>query len=98
MFIFSTIFVLTTSFTDGVRIEHRNEIQSTFPYEVGLPIPFVKLNYPKIDPPLPYTYSGTCCLRFYSWNKYWYSVFLTFITLILISIIIGYINRKFLKK
>lgn len=94
LFVFSTILVFTSSFTDGVRIENEDELQSAFPYEVGFPIPFVTLDYPRVDPPLPYTYSGNCCSRYYSWNKYWFSVILTFSTLILGSMILAYIKRK----
>jgi hypothetical protein len=98
IFLFSIIFVLLTSLLDGVKIEDRNEIQSTFPYEVGFPIPFVTLDYPIIDPPLPWTYKGNCCFRFYSWDKYWYSVIVTFIFLIVIIKLIQKIYVKFILK
>lgn len=95
VFFFSIIFVLITGFQNGVTIEVRNELQSTFPYdEVGFPIPFVTLDHPIIDPPLPYTYSGNCCFRYYSWDKYWYSVIVTFISLTVIIKLIQKIRVK----
>lgn len=94
LFVFSTILVFTSSYTDGLRIENENELQSAFPHEVGFPISFVTLDYPRIDPPLPYTYRGNCCSRYYSWNTYWLSVILTFTTLILVLMIIAYMKRK----
>lgn len=94
VFLFSIIFVLISSLVVGIRVEDRNELQSTFPSEVGFPIPFVTLNHPTIDPPLPYTYSGNCCFRDYSWDKYWYSVILTFISLI---IVIKLIKKSYMK-
>lgn len=98
MFSFAITFVLITGFQDGIRIDDRNELQSTFPYEVGFPIPFVTLNHPIIDPPLPYTYSGNCCFRYYSWDKYWYSVIVTFISLIVIIKLIQKIYVNFILK
>lgn len=82
LFAVSFAFVLISGFTDGVRIDKYEEIETKFPYNAGFPIPFVKLGQPKIDPPLPYTYSGTCCFMHFSWNKYWYSVLITFVFLI----------------
>jgi hypothetical protein len=79
LFFIACAFVLITGFTDGIRIEKYEEIETKFPYNAGFPISFVELNYPKIAPPLPYTYSGACCFMYFSWDKYWYSVLIVFV-------------------
>ncbi|MCA0984255.1 hypothetical protein LCL89_09380 [Halobacillus yeomjeoni] len=88
------LFVFMTGFR-GKRVDNREELASAFPIHTGFPLEFAKLENPTIDPPLPYTYSGSCCtMTVTSPMNYWFSAVVVMFAIILLFEVVWAVKKK----
>jgi len=88
LFLLSFLFVFSSAFFDGKRIHSYDELEESFPLMIGFPVPFVELEWSKIDPPLPYFYNIRCCGIEWYMEKFLLSVLCVFVTFLLFYVLI----------
>ncbi len=89
--------IVLTFFTgyQGRWIENRGQLKGAFPMDTGFPLSFAQLNYPEIDPPLPYYYGGSCCtMSVISPLNYWISAAIVFFLLLILFETVWFLVRK----
>ncbi|AQQ52199.1 hypothetical protein [Planococcus lenghuensis] len=90
------LIVLMSSF-EGERIETQAELARAFPMATGFPFDFAELRHPKIDPPLPWTYSGiSCCsMTIISWSKFGLSAAVLSVGMLVAIEVVYWAYRRF---
>jgi hypothetical protein len=92
--IVSYCFVFSTAFIDGRTINSYEELRESFPMLIGVPIGFVELDGVKIDPPLPYFYGIKCCSSVWHQDKFYFSILIVFLFLILLYLVYYFVSSK----
>jgi hypothetical protein len=95
LFIWSVFFVWISLFFDGKEIHSVKELNETFPFKIGFPVPFLELTSSNIDPPLPYTYNWKCCTSIFHYDLYWQSVGVTFLGSVILFELAKYAFTKY---
>lgn len=92
--IISAILVFSTAFIDGKMINTYNELEESFPMEIGFPVGFVELTWVKIDPPLPYFYGIKCCGTIWHHENFLLSILIVFLLLSLLYLVSYFVLSK----